>query len=335
MKKKLAYFLVTSDNIAFAAGNVALSLNKYMPNKEYDILVYHSDLQEKNLKTLKKIPHVITHHFRLNDDFVSYMLGENGLPKNGRWNDVNSLLCLAHYEIFSLLDSYEKVIWLDVDMSIQADITLLETYGPFGMALDIAGNHVFTAKDQFLTNVEGYDLSQSAHISACIVVTDKLKNYKEIYQYCYEKTKIYASILKNPDQAIIELAIRDFGLTVNNVPWKEFVCHSTHEYAALASIVHFGFINKPWNNSRLLQSFPEWFRTHLVWLSLGGADFNRDDISTCSVYVELQKLENKLCEQMNSENYKAANSIRWCLKELKGLIIQRIKERRIGKLHFK
>ena len=43
-KKKCAYVLAASQNIIFAAGNVALELNRYMPDEEFDILIYHRGL---------------------------------------------------------------------------------------------------------------------------------------------------------------------------------------------------------------------------------------------------------------------------------------------------
>ena len=36
-KKKCAYVLAASQNIIFAAGNVALELNPFMPNEDFDI----------------------------------------------------------------------------------------------------------------------------------------------------------------------------------------------------------------------------------------------------------------------------------------------------------
>lgn len=41
-KKKLAWFMVCSENIIFAAANVALSLNRHMPDKEFDIVIYYT-----------------------------------------------------------------------------------------------------------------------------------------------------------------------------------------------------------------------------------------------------------------------------------------------------
>lgn len=44
VKKNKAYFLSCSENYIFAAANVALSLNKYMPYDEFDIVIYHTNI---------------------------------------------------------------------------------------------------------------------------------------------------------------------------------------------------------------------------------------------------------------------------------------------------
>ena len=102
MKKKLAYLLACTDNIAFAAGNVAISLNKYMPNKEFDIVIYNNGFQEKNKIALSKIPKVILRDFNLDPEFVSFMLSEHQLKQeeDGR-TKVNCLpLCILKYLTF-------------------------------------------------------------------------------------------------------------------------------------------------------------------------------------------------------------------------------------------
>lgn len=58
-KKKLAWFMVCSENIIFAAANVALSLNRHMPDKEFDIVIYYTSLSRQNRNAILNIKNVI------------------------------------------------------------------------------------------------------------------------------------------------------------------------------------------------------------------------------------------------------------------------------------
>ena len=285
-KKRLAYFLACSDNIIFAAGNVALSLNKYMPKGGFDIVIYHTGLRSKNEAALKKIPNVVLHHFTWPEGFKDEILARMPI---GRWNNPNSLLAFAHYEIFDLLHEYETAIWIDVDTSIQADISGLEKYVPYGQCYDENWNTIWTVADQFVNPPQNtkYNLKAKAYINACIVVSDKLPNWEKLTAYCYEKSLEYAEYLKNCDQAVFSMMIQDFNIKVNVMPWHDYICHAHHEHGNLAKIVHFGCHDKVWTDDRYLRTYPEWFRTHMQWLELGGEDFDRTNMSMRGIWAEI------------------------------------------------
>lgn len=289
-KKPLLYLLAATENIIFAAGNVALALNKYMPNKDYEVLVLHRGLKSKNEKALLSIPKVKLQKLEFPEGFEELMLSsDQGLPK-GRWNNPNSLVAAAHFEIFKYLDEYQTVIWLDVDMSVQADISELENYGPLAQALDLNFNEIWSVGDQFTKYLLDYDMSANNYINSVIVVNDKLENYQLYRNECYELTKKYAPYIKNLDQAIFALLFQKYSITPKVLSWNDFTCHAHHEAAAVAKIVHFGCNEKVWNNSLLFQCYPEWFRVHMEWLKLGGSDFDRSNISSRAVWTELHNL---------------------------------------------
>ncbi len=283
MKKRKAYLLVASENIIFAAANVAMSLNCHSADDDYDILIYHTGLTRENYEALRKIPNVKPVRFQFQEDFVSTMLGDKGLP-GGRWKSRNSLLTAAHYEIFPLLDEYHIVIWLDADMLVQGDIKELENYGPLGLAYDLNFNEVWKVKDQFVEPVDGYDMDRDSQINACIVATDELADYHALYEYCYEVSRKQAPKLKNLDQAVFQLMIQDFNIKTTCIPWNDFVCHANHPNSSMAKLVHFGTEKKPWNDQLMFSCFPEWFRYHMRWLELGGLDFDRSGINNASLY---------------------------------------------------
>lgn len=64
-KKNLAYLLVCSGDLAFAAANVALGINKYNREEDYDILVYHTGMTERDKRAFAKIPHAVLREYHL------------------------------------------------------------------------------------------------------------------------------------------------------------------------------------------------------------------------------------------------------------------------------
>lgn len=280
MKKKLAYLLVCSPNLGFAAGNVALGINKYSSQKDYDILVYHTGLHLQDKQAFKKIPHVRLVNYQLPEKFIKDVMPR--LPK-GRWNNPNSMLSFAHYEVFNLLDKYHKVIWLDVDVSIQGDLSELERFEGIAIPYDAASDGVFNVRHQFNQNIAGFNMTPPSHCNAVIVVSDTLNNYQQLYRFCWETSKTYAPCFNNPDQAVFELMYQTFNFQPKVVPWLKFCCFSTNKMAHIAHIVHFGTETKVWNTNWLLQSFPEWYRTHLRWLELGGSDFDSEGLDVSNI----------------------------------------------------
>jgi hypothetical protein len=190
------------------------------------------------------------------------------------------------------LDRYETAIWLDIDIAIQASIAELSQYGPLGMAPDMALNRLYTRfprQINFNKPVPAYDMDAPGYCSAVVVANHHLKGYRELYNWLWEKSVEYAEYLANPDQGIINLAIEEFALNVNAFSWDEYECFPTVVKANVAKIVHFGTTSKIWNKAYLLRAFPEWYRTHLEWLKLGGDDFDRTGMNTSNILFKLYK----------------------------------------------
>lgn len=83
------------------------------------------------------------------------------------------------------------------------------------------------------------------------------------------------------------MMIQDFNIKVNVMPWHDYICHAHHEHGNLAKIVHFGCHDKVWTDDRYLRTYPEWFRTHMQWLELGGEDFDRTNMSMRGIWAEI------------------------------------------------
>lgn len=282
-KKNLAFMVAVSGDLAFAAGNIALALNRYM-SIPFDLLVYASEMRRKDKEILESINNCHVKEFDFRKGFIEYMM--ECLPEDCRFKDIKKLMRFCHYEAFGLLEEYENVIWLDADVSVQADLSDMLNYKPFGMTSDMP----WKVGSQFIRPVEGYNMEKEAVCSAVMMLDDSLP-YQEIYSWLYENTMKYAGYMKNGDQAIINLMLQEFELTPNMMPLEVYQCIDWRKEAIDAKIVHFGTDRKVWNTNIKLCCFPEWYRVHLQWLELGGLDFTREGIIPENIYYSYNNLQ--------------------------------------------
>lgn len=286
-KKPLVYCLCCTESLVFSAANVALSLNKYMPQDEFEVVVYHDGLSKNNIDAINKIPKCKSKmlvfpewfHRALSDD----------LPV-GKLNNQNIILEFASFEIFELLHEYRTAIWITLDAAIQSDISDLTRFGPLGLSKGLNENKIARFKGQLgeISTLEThYDMGETVFTNALVVVNDKLPDWEKLKSYCYDKVISHAKGLPSPGQVVWSMMLQEFKIEPKEIPRYEYICPAQHEYAALAKIVHFVGKDKVWNDDRFLRSFPEWFRTHLHWLELGGGDFDRTWMSTRSIWSEI------------------------------------------------
>lgn len=285
VRNKNAYFFAFTGDLTFAAGNCALSLNRHNKYKQYDIVMYCSELSRNDIDVLSKIPNVIVRDFDLDSELLSYLLAN--IPCTSRFRNKNQLMCLAHFEAFGLLEEYEKVVWYDVDIGFQRDCSsIFDFAAPFGILPDTP----WKVADQFTEPVAEYVMDTPAFCTAAMALSNTLP-HKAIREFLYENAWKYARQLYNPDQAVINLAIQAFNIKPILIPPSEYCCFADRDEAITARAVHFGTDKKVWNNTNLCCAFPEWYRTHLEWLDLGGSDFERTCINPKNAVCALNALE--------------------------------------------
>lgn len=257
MKKEKAIVFGITGNWAFALGNVLIGLKKHNPDLNADIIVYYDTLSLKNRKALRKIYPVKFKNFKFPYD-----------SKNINNINIFSEMAFSRYECFNLLKEYKKVIWLDVDILIQKDISKLFDYNKKGIALFADGEKIL-AGDFNVNELKGYNLTVKEFGSGTIVLTDKLKDFDKIPRWCYKKVVEYASIVESPDQAILNLALQEFGLEPENID-RTYVFHPKDEGWENAKILHAYYGKKFWNGTYN----SDWEENNKKWVKLGGTAFD-------------------------------------------------------------
>ena len=292
--------LAVTKDYMFAAGNVVLSLKKYMPNKEYDVVIYYDEIDDWDKEILLSYGCILK-KYTIEDSFKNEII-----TKRAEFSDVEkskhfSFLKFAKFEIFNLLETYEKVIWLDADISVQDDIYELFNFNTFAITQDSK----YMVQNNFLTAIPSYKMEIPGVCSSVFLITRAIKNYQEMSNWCYKKILEYAYYLKNIDQGIFNLLLQEFNIEYTLLDENVYNCFSSYDSANTAKIVHFGTPVKVWNNTLIASSFPEWYRTHIKWLRQGGSDFNRSNFPVLNIYAKvifrdkrIHELENEI-KQLN------------------------------------
>lgn len=307
MKKNLTYMLAVTSDYVFAAGNIVLSLIKERPQKDFDVTIFYEEMSQNDKKIFEEtgICHLI--QYRCPRQFEAKI--RRFCPKfnNEAYAKHFSFLKFAKFEIFDLLNQYHHAVWLDADISIQDDPSDIVNYKPFAITIDRG----WTVQNNFTQPIPGYEMNVQGVCSAVFMVSDKMKRYQEMRQWCYDKAIEVCAWFKNIDQGIFNLLLQEFHIDYQLLPLDDYQCFTYRTEGSIAKIVHFGTPNKIWNNTEIVASFPEWYRVHLKWLALGGSDFSRpDNFVVVNVYQKLQvrnKEISKLKEEIN--NYKNAIKI--------------------------
>jgi len=259
MKNKKAIVFGITGNWAFALGNVLLGLKKHSPDLKADIIVFYDTISLKNKFALTKIFPV---------KFVKYKFPGDSSKINNM--SIFNEISFSRYECFSLLKFYEQILWLDVDILVQKDISGLFEYANSDLALFSNGKKKI--KGDFIVDwLEGFDLERNEFGSGTIVFRNKIQNPDEIKNWCYQKAIEYAEIVSSPDQAILNLCFQRFFLCVENIN-ETYVYHPELSNPQEARILHAYYGKKFWNG---LEN-DEWNANNQEWIKLGGTPYDEN-----------------------------------------------------------
>ena len=216
-----------------------------------------------------------------------------------------SALMFCRYEMFSYLDEFDTITWIDTDILIQGDLKPLilaaEATGA-AMIREDPVNKTAENPDRmrtcFTTDLAGYKMDEYLYPSGTIVFSKKINGYENYTKWCYQKTVEWADVLSLPDQGVINAAIQQFNMKVTPVPGKEYCCYPyMGRDCSEAKIIHAWGSNKFWNDWFVYLSFPEWRNYYEKWLSLGGTSLGFEISPQISVVIPSYKPNLKLMKQ--------------------------------------
>jgi lipopolysaccharide biosynthesis glycosyltransferase len=257
-KKNLAIVLGSTSNLTFAVANVMIGLKNHSPDFADKIIIYHDNISEKDQILISSI---------LPCEYIKYEFPIKDISCfNETYFKQFSELAYSRYECFNLLNEYKYVLWLDVDILIQKNISAIINFGTNGFGILDALNDKVTIKDQLFKSLDGFDMDKKAYSSGTFILQDNLPNYNKMTDWCYKKTLEYADYLYLPDQAILNLLIQEFNIIPAVIDLKRFCCHPSEKNCKNAIILHSYRPEKFWN----FWSVKEWNQNYKKWIKLGG-----------------------------------------------------------------
>jgi hypothetical protein len=267
-KRPLAVLLGITGNLAFAAGCLLQAVRRHSPELAYDAFIYHDGTVLPSDAALLKdlgarlIPFHVPFSTKVGADFIAQC----------------SLLAFARFECLKLLRRYRHVVYFDVDIAVQDDISSLLGYGPLGVTYEdrsFMRRPTYKAGCNFSQPVPGIIADAPGINSGVIVFNDELPNPEELYlSYC-KWIDMYASRLIYWDQAILTLlAHRLEAMGAGIVQYMPTEKYNTHPYSAnavQAVLLHAFGPNKFWNDALMCLLCPEWARDYARWVAKGGS----------------------------------------------------------------
>ena len=248
----------------FAAGNVLIGLKKHfsLPEEEQDIILY------VNKKTDKRDENAIKSIYK-NAIINIY---KSPFPKSFRNSNCAlqwSLMTFARYECFSLIEKYNKVLYLDTDILIQKDIIDL-----LNIKENIAANFEETSLKAICENKifaqrfksDKYDLDKKVINTGVFLVNDSITNGNEIKDWCY---KMSLKWLMN-DQPIINLSIQEFNINVYGFSDAYNRYKLSKKGTEDACIIHALYGGKFWDTN----DSEEWNENNKKWIEFGGMAYD-------------------------------------------------------------
>lgn len=262
-KKKVALVFGITENYVFALANTLIGLKKHNEKFWDDIIIFYDNISENDKTNINLIENCIFKKFQLNGIYSK--VDKSVLKKY-------SEACFYRYECFDLLKQYETVIWNDVDILIQNDISGLLEYGKNGLGIT-KNTANFKNEANFNKLLLDYNMYCPLYNSGILVLKDNLKDYDKMTKWCQEKTLKLSEYLRWPDQGIINLLIQEFNIEIDLIDIEKYCCHpSLDSKIKSAAIIHAYGDEKFWNSENLKNKFPEWQKNSKLWNNVNGSE---------------------------------------------------------------
>ena len=213
MPKKNAIFFSCNERFLFTLCMALLSLKEHNAKllENTDVLLYQQGFSEQDKAFVNRILPCKIHDYKfaVETDF------ENINFKHF------TQLTFARYEIFDLLDTYAKVLYIDVDVMINGDLSyIFDNFGSKGgvaMCKDTQKGLTLITKN-FVKPLPQYDMTVPCYNAGVTLYTDGIPHRKELRMWCYNTTAQWLENLICPDQGVVNVMLQEFKVPIEVLP---------------------------------------------------------------------------------------------------------------------
>lgn len=248
MNKKKA--LVTGGTKKDVDAMAVLVLNIKETNADFidEIVIFHDGIPQKTQKKINEI--FPTKFVRYKCPISKFELYQN---KSVRYF---SPMIFCKYELLTLLNDYERVIWTDYDVVFLKSVNELQD---ISTDAGFIVNHDTKLKEMFfkekLNLVDSNVILEGACIcTPLVVLRDTIKNADELRNWCYKMTKKYIKAIYLPEQCIYTMLFQAFPISYMELDMDTYCLHP-REKKDWTKIIHAygqpkfwsGLENEVWN----------------------------------------------------------------------------------------
>lgn len=249
--------VLTFDKRIILAGAVAIKslIDSARPETEYDIYVYHPDIDKKTIKEYQKLientNHSLTFEYISKDNFANAPIN-----KGGSWTEI------VYYRLLipKLLPQYDKVIYFDTDAIILDDLSEIynEDLGDFdcsAVAMEVNNENMISHK-YFPENK--HDLT---FISSFIVFNCKKMRENNFVEKIYENIEKFNTRLKFFDVDLLNLTCEK----IKKLPYRYGVFQSIYYHDDFEKGYEYSFLKNVYTKEEL-----QFEKEHTVMLHYAG-----------------------------------------------------------------
>ncbi|MBR6147720.1 MAG: glycosyltransferase family 8 protein [Lachnospiraceae bacterium] len=225
-----------------------------------EIVVYHDGIRKKDQELIKNI---------YNTRFIEYTYRPK--TKNDEVISYFSRMVYCKYECFKLLEDYDEVVWSDYDVVVLDKLDEFCTINDDELNILTCSDTLrsFLFKDIVNSEILEYDLDSDGVSTPLFALSNKLKNYNKIHEWCYDKTTSWGEDFYLPEQCAFSMAVQQFNIKIRRFPFDEYACFPTKTKGG-EKIIHAAGPIKFWNGMRN----DTWDRLYTEWIDMGGSKYS-------------------------------------------------------------
>ena len=225
-----------------------------------EIVVYHDGIKKKDQDLIKSI---------YNTRFIEYTYKPK--TKNDEVISYFSRMVYCKYECFALLAEYDEVVWSDYDVVVQGKLDEFCSIvdDEFNILTCEDSLRSFLFRDIVNKEVLEYDLDSPGVSTPLFALSNRLKDYSEIYKWCYEKTTSWGEDFYLPEQCIFSMAVQHYNIKTRRFEFNDYACFPT-KATGNEKIIHAAGPVKFWNG----MNNDTWNRLYKEWIAMNGSQYS-------------------------------------------------------------